>query len=192
MLNTKNKLVVICAGCLWGLLSLVSSAVHAQVVREDGALVDAPEGKTVVINVKAGTAAKAVKRQGFWVQVEANGKTGWIKASALSFSGGAGGPTAIDTGRMGQSNIVSTSSARGLSAKDLVSGQPNLGEVVWLESRSVAPPALQTFLDSGGVVAVTGRVQLTALRSAAAATAAGPAVAGDAKAAPKKKGDDDW
>jgi hypothetical protein len=190
--NTKNKLTAIWAGCIWALLSLASTAVHAQVVREDATLVDAPDGKTVVLNVKAGTAAKAVKRQGFWVQVEAGGKTGWIKASALSFSGGAGGPTAIDTGRMGQSNIVSTSSARGLSAKDLVSGQPNVEEVAWLESRSIPPPALQTFLASGGIVAVAGRVQLTAPRPVAAAPAAGPSAAGDAKGAPKKKGDDDW
>lgn len=191
-MNTKNKLMVIWAACLCALLSLVSSPVHAQVVREDATLVDAPDGKTVVLSVKAGTAAKAVKRQGFWVQVEAGGKTGWIKASALSFSGGAVGPTAIDTGRMGQSNIVSTSSARGLSAKDLVSGQPNVEEVVWLESRSIPPAALQTFLTSGGIVAVAVRVQLTAPRPVAAAPAAGLSAAADAKGAPKKKGDDDW
>ncbi len=191
-MNTKNRLMAIWAGCIWALLSLVTTAVHAQVVREDATLVDAPDGKTVVLSVKAGTAAKAVKRQGFWVQVEAGGKTGWIKASALSFSGGAGGPTAIDTGRMGQSNIVSTSSARGLSAKDLVSGQPNVEEVAWLESRSVAPPALQPFLTSGGIVAVAGRVQLTAPRPAAAAPAAGPSAAGSGRSAPQKKGDDDW
>ncbi len=191
-MNTKNKLTTIWAGCLWAMLSLAATAVHAQVVREDASLVDAPDGKTVVLNVKAGTAAKAVKRQGFWVQVETGGKTGWIKASALSFSGGAGGPTAIDTGRMGQSNIVSTSSARGLSAKDLVSGQPNMEDVTWLESRSIPPSALQTFLSSGGIVAVTGRVQLNLPKPVAAAPAAGSSSTGDAKGAPKKKGDDDW
>jgi hypothetical protein len=87
---------------------------------------------------------------------------------------------------------VSTSSARGLSAKDLVSGQPNVEEVAWLESRSVAPPALQPFLTSGGIVAVAGRVQLTAPRPAAAAPAAGPSAAGSGRSAPQKKGDDDW
>jgi hypothetical protein len=189
--NTDNKPMAIWTGCVWALLLLGSAAAQAQVVREDSTLVDTPDGKAVVFNVKAGTSAKAVKRQGFWVQIEVGGKTGWIKASGLSFSGGAGGPTAIDTGRMGQSNIVSTSSARGLSAKDLVSGQPNVEEVVWLESRSIPQPTLQTFLISGGIVAVVSRVQLTAPRPVAGPVA-GQGAAGDTKSTPKKKGDDDW
>ena len=175
---------------LLALLSLASIGVQAQVVREDSALFEAPDGKLTVINAKAGTPARALKRQGFWVQVEVGGKNGWIKASALSFSSGPSGPTAIDTGRMGKSNIVSTSSARGLSAKDLVSGQPNTEEVAWLESRSISPD-IQAFLTSGGVVAISGRIQLAAPRTAAAATAA-QGSSGDTKNVPKKKNDDDW
>ena len=91
---------------------------------------------------------------------------------------------------MGKSNIVSTSSARGLSAKDLVSGQPNTEEVAWLESRSISPD-IQAFLTSGGVVAISGRIQLAAPRTAAAATAA-QGSSGDTKNVPKKKNDDDW
>ncbi|MFM8546307.1 MAG: SH3 domain-containing protein, partial [Betaproteobacteria bacterium] len=171
-MSTRRKVQTVTAACCWALLALTPRGVVAQVMREDAALVDAPDGKAVVLNVKAGTAAKAVKRQGFWVQVDVGGKTGWIKASALNFSSGGGGPTAIDTGRMGQSNIVSTSSARGLSAKDLVSGQPNLEEVAWLESRATPPAALQAFLSGGGVVAASGRVQLSPPRPAAAAASA--------------------
>ncbi len=172
------------------LLSLASIGVQAQVVREDSALFEAPDGRLTVINAKAGTPARVLKRQGFWVQVEVGGKNGWIKASALSFSSGPSGPTAIDTGRMGQSNIVSTSSARGLSAKDLVSGQPNTEEVAWLESRSISSD-IKAFLVSGGVVATSGRIHLATPRPAAAATA-GQGSSGDTKNAPKKKNDEDW
>ncbi len=188
---TKGKFQTVAAAFLWLLLALISGDVAAQVVREDSVLVDAPDGKGVVLNVKAGTAAKAVKRQGFWVQVDISGKNGWIKASALNFSSGGGGAMAIDTGRMGQSNIVSTSSARGLSAKDLVSGQPNLEEVAWLESRPTPPAALPAFLSGGGIVAASGRIQLSAPRPAAPAVTA-PTPAGDAKNTPRKKADDDW
>ena len=90
-MNTDNKPMAIWTGCVWALLLLGSASAQAQVVREDSTLVDTPDGKAVVFNVKAGTSAKAVKRQGFWVQIEVGGKTGWIKASGLSFSGGAGG-----------------------------------------------------------------------------------------------------
>ena len=63
---------------LLALLSLASIGVQAQVLREDSALFEAPDGKLTVINAKAGTPARALKRQGFWVQVEVGGKNGWI------------------------------------------------------------------------------------------------------------------
>lgn len=175
----------------WAFLLFASTAVHSQVVREDSVLVDGPDGKTVVLNVKTGVEAKVVKRQGFWVQIEVGGKTGWLKAASLSFSGGASGPTAIDTGRTGKANIVSTSSARGLSAKDLLNGSPNVEEVLWLESRSVSLPALETFLANGGIVALAGGVKLVLSQPVTAPTAGGEA-RGDAKGALIKKGHDDW
>lgn len=176
---------------LWVLLSLASGVASAQVAREDVKLVDAPDGKAVVQNLKAGSVARVLKRQGFWVQVDVGGKLGWVKASALNFSNGGGGPTAIDTGRLGQSNIVATSATRGMSAKDLVNGKPNLEEVTWLEARSAPNEVLQAFLNSGNVVAVSGRVQLTAPRPSAGQTAT-QGLSGEAKGVPKKKGDDDW
>ena len=63
---------------LWAFLFFASTAVHSQVVREDSVLVDGPDGKTVVLNVKTGVEAKVVKRQGFWVQIDVGGKTGWL------------------------------------------------------------------------------------------------------------------
>lgn len=161
-----------------------------QVVKEEVRLFDRPSGVPQGASVPSGTVTKVVERQGFWVRVDINGRTGWIKASGLSFSSVSAGPTAIDTGRLGTGNIVSTSAARGLSAKDLVSGQPNTEELAWLESRSISPD-IQAFLASGGVVAILGRIQLAAPRTAAAATA-GQGYSGDIKNAPKKKNDDDW
>lgn len=188
---TRTKVQAVAAAFLWVLLALASSGISAQVVREDAALVDAPDGKAVVLNMKAGTVVRVLKRQGFWVQVDVGGKPGWIKASALNFSSGSGGPTAIDTGRLGQSNIVATSTARGMSAKDLVNGKPNLEEVAWLEARPMPTEALQAFLTNGSVVAAAGRIQLSAPRPSVA-PAAGQGSTGEAKNAPKKKGDDDW
>lgn len=190
-MSTRSTAQAGLVACLSILLSLVSGAASAQVAREDVTLVDAPEGKAVVLSMKAGTAARVLKRQGFWVQVDVGGKLGWVKASALNYSNGGGGPTAIDTGRLGQSNIVATSATRGMSAKDLVNGKPNLEEVAWLEARSSPNEVLQAFLTSGNVVAIAGRVQLTAPRPSAG-QAATQGLSGEAKGGPKKKGDDDW
>ena len=115
-------------------LMLMCFTVNAQTLREDAILSDKAEGAPGATKLKAGSSVKVLKRQGFWVEVDAGGKNGWLKASQLNFTGATGGPTAIDTGRLGTGNIVATSAARGLSAKDLVSGKPNFDEVKQLST----------------------------------------------------------
>ncbi len=178
------------------LLALAAAcAAQAQSLREDVALFDKPDGAAGAVRLKAGTAVKALKRQGFWIEVDAGGRTGWLKASAVNFAGATGGPTAIDTGRLGTGNIVATSAARGLSAKDLVSGKPDFEQASRLEGLAAQPAAAQAFLVAGGVVPAADRIQLATPRPAAAAAPAPGAAAGAAPAgtsANKKKGDDDW
>lgn len=116
----------------WHWLVLISSVftlgVHAQTIREEASLFDRQEGKPGAVSLSAGSTVKALRRQGFWVEVDAAGRVGWLKVSQMSFAGATAGATAIDTGRLGTGNMVATSAARGLSAKDLVGGQPNLAE----------------------------------------------------------------
>lgn|GEM_PF-1692199 len=190
MLNTDNLAQVVTISCLLALAKL--SPVLAQSVREDVALSDKPDGQQVAAKLKAGTPVKPLKRQGFWVEVDAGGKTGWLKVSAINFAGATGGTTAIDTGRLGTGNIVATSAVRGLSAKDLLNGKPNFDEAAKLEALVVQPQAAQAFLVAGGVTAVADRVQLTAPRSAPVAPASAGAVNAGGVGAAKKKGDDDW
>ena len=175
-------------------LGLLSCALHAQTVREEAVLLDKPDGKPTAIKLSAGAAVKTVKRQGFWVEVDAAGKTGWLKVSQINFAGATGGATAIDTGRLGSGNIVSTSAARGLSAKDLVSGQPNLNEANKLEGLTADAQVVQSFLVAGGVTPIKDKVQLTVPKPAApaAAAASGNGPAGSAPGEAKKKGNDDW
>lgn len=169
--------------------------VQAQTVREEAVLFDKSDGKPGAVKLSAGSAVKALRRQGFWVEVDAAGKVGWLKVSQINFSGATGGATAIDTGRLGTGNIVATSAARGLSAKDLVSGQPNFNEAGKLDALTIDAPTVQSFLVEGAVVASTEKFQLSAPRPNAALTNA-PATSGaQATGTPpagKKKGDDDW
>jgi len=131
-------------------------------MKEDATAMDAPEGKAAAFSAKAGTAVKALKRLGFWVQIEAQGKAGWVKASALSFSAGLGGPVAIDTGRLGRGNIVATSAARGLSAKDLLNGTPRPDDVQRLAGFAVDVAAVQGFTAQGSMQAPARAVALVA------------------------------
>jgi len=163
-----------------------------QVLRDDAALFDKPDGAPGPTKLKAGASIKVLKRQGFWVEVDAGGKNGWLKASQLNFTGGAGGPTAIDTGRLGTGNIVATSAARGLSAKDLVSGKPNFDEVKKLDALAFDPSGIDSFVVQGGVVPSKEKIQLAAAKPATPAQPANSSSGASAAPTTPKKDSDEW
>jgi len=148
--------------CFVGLCAcLLNFHADAQTARSDTALFLKPDGPASTFLLKAGDQLKVVNRQGFWVEVEAAaGKRGWVKVSALSFAAGTGGPTALDTGRMGTGNIVATSAARGLSAKDLLNGAPRPEEVAKMDAFVADGPAVQNFLASGSITQLTQTIEL--------------------------------
>jgi hypothetical protein len=139
----------------------------AQTINGDGALVDKPDGAKVAA-LKAGTPASVLKRQGFWVQVQAASKTGWVRLNQLGF-GGASGIVALDTGRAAAGNIVSTSVARGLTAKDLLNGKPDLGAVARMDAWVPNSASVDKFSADGGVAPVNLTVTLKVIPAAKAA-----------------------
>ena len=159
-----------------------------QTFKEEGRLFDKPSGTAQGPSISAGTRAKVLERQGFWILIEADGRSGWIKASALSFSSGVSGPTAIDTGRLGSGNIVSTSAARGLSAKDLLTGTPRIDEVARMAQFSAGAAAVREFATEGLVVALSKDVSLSVKPPAGDKRNA----SGHSSKASTKSGADDW
>jgi hypothetical protein len=177
------------------MLVVAASVCHAQTLKEETRLLDKPVGAPQGSAVAAGAPAKVLERQGFWVRVEAAGRSGWLKASALSFSSGSGAPAAIDTGRLGTGNIVSTSSARGLSAKDLLSGAPRPDEVAKLNQMVADAASVQGFVSQGKIVALTQAVTLKAPPAAAPAPAtarAGKTEGSTTQPVTSKKASDEW
>ena len=63
---------------------------------------------------------------------------------------------------MGKGNIVSTSAARGLSAKDLVSGKPNTKELEKFAQFFASGAEIDTFASSGKLSPVTKKIILRA------------------------------
>jgi hypothetical protein len=170
---------------------------HSQTVKEEIRLLDKPLGNSHGDPVTAGTTVKVTERQGFWVRVEVGGRSGWVKASGLSFSSGSGGSTAIDTGRLGTGNIVSTSAARGLSAKDLLNGTPRMDEVAKMAQYAPDNAAVQVFASQGRVVSLAQPVLLKAAEPPAAKPAAAQAEgkregSSEPSKSTPKKGADDW
>lgn len=180
------------------LLSLLPLSINAlaQTMREDANAFDKPDGKPTIVRFSAGSNIRVLRRDGFWIEVSVAGKTGWLKASQVSFAASPGGSVAIDTGRMGGGNIVSSSAARGLSAKDLLSGQPNFNDVSRLEAIQVAPKEAQAFALAGGLKPPPNGIRLssppqTALKSSAAGGASSSQSVSPGSGM-KKKNDDDW
>ena len=99
---------------LWGaVVFYFGTLASAQTFNEDTPVLAAPEAAAKVVgNARGSAVVKVVKRQGFWLEVEAGAIKGWVKISAVKLAAPIG-PTAIDTGRLGSNNIVATSAARG-------------------------------------------------------------------------------
>jgi hypothetical protein len=191
--SIKSSLAVISLTALAGSFLPSISAV-GQTMREDAIAFDKPNGKATGHKFVSGSGVKVVRRDGFWIEVNVTGKSGWIKASQVTFSS-PGGSVAIDTGRTGSGNIVSTSAARGLSAKDLLNGKPNLEDVGRLESIRVDSRDVQAFALAGNLRPPSSSIKLS---TPAQSSGRGPVSGSTGTAQPtssgtgKKKSDEDW
>ena len=129
----------------FGLLLLPSFA-RAQATSAPTDLLASPQaGAKVLKALPPKTNLKISTRQGFWLEVEAAGSKGWVKATAVQFGSGAKTLGGIDTGRTGKGNIVSTSAARGLSPKELVAAKPDFGQVDRLQRLAVSSQEGEAF-----------------------------------------------
>lgn len=137
----------------WGMLVSIGTPLYAQTSNKSTDLKASPANDSKVIkNIPAGTALKLSKREGFWVEVEAGGAKGWVKLSDVTMGQGpAGGLGVLDTGRAGKGNVVSTSAARGLSARELVAATPDLNEFENLKKLSVTSRDAEQFSNEGGL-----------------------------------------
>jgi len=133
-------------------LALLSSYAFTQTLNSASELKETQslESKTVK-NLASNTSIKILKREGFWVQVEVAGTKGWVKLSSVNMAGQTPSITPLDTGRTGKGNIVSTSAARGLSAKDLTLAKPDSSQFEELKKFAVDSSEADKFAKSGGL-----------------------------------------
>jgi len=176
-------------------LLLTSGDAFGQSVREETRLLDKPSGEPRGGKIMPGTAVRLIERQGFWIHVEVSAQRGWLRASQIRFSSDQTGSITLDSGRMGSGNIVSTSAARGLSAKDLLNGKPNFNDVGRLEAIQVDSKNVQAFALAGNLRPPASSIKLnTPAQSSGRGAASGNA--GSAEPASsgtgKKKNDEDW
>jgi uncharacterized protein YgiM (DUF1202 family) len=107
-----------------------------------------------VANLFKGAKAQQLQKQGNWVQIQVNGKTGWVSAASVSLR-----PQKPNSGLLGGNSSVEMSSAaaaKGLEPMSMQFGQnqhlseAGINQMVQIK-RSVTPQMLQDFMTQGHV-----------------------------------------
>ena len=137
--------------CLLGLtLSAFSSTTaHAQNAKAGATLRAEPTASGKVVKVLSeGTPVNVIGRKGFWINVEVSDSEGWLSIKELSASK-SGSKMPINTGRQTKGNIVATSAARGLTAEDLTSANPDFDAFGQLTGLGVTAGDAEQFAKEG-------------------------------------------
>lgn len=159
-LGAYRRWLTACVVALTGLCTasgVVAQPADGLIVKRDTQLRSAPaDNAPVVAPVKANTpVTRQPERQGAFVQVQVDGKTGWLHmfdigspASAAASSGG--GNVLRGLGSMfarPTSTTVSTTTVgiRGLDANDIANAQPNVSAVTTAEGMRVSAADAQQF-----------------------------------------------
>lgn len=69
---------------------------------------------SVVSELAVGSAVQVVSMEGGWAQVQAGGKSGWVRASSLSLNAGASSASNVSAGREAKGNVAVTLGVRSL------------------------------------------------------------------------------
>jgi hypothetical protein len=113
--------------------------IRADVLR-DKPFIDAAEIEKIPANAPVSIAA----RQGGWVQVDAAGKTGWVRTLNVRLAGGgttgnSGLLAASSLYRTGSSGTQVTTGVKGLGESDISAASPNNAQLAMLNAQAVTP-----------------------------------------------------
>lgn len=132
---------------IWG--AFASTTTHAQNAKAGATLRAEPSSSGKVVKVLSEVApVNVIDRKGFWINVKLDESEGWLSIKELSASN-SGSKTPINTGRQTKGNIVATSAARGLTAEDLLSANPDFDAFGKLTGLGVTAGDAEQFAKDG-------------------------------------------
>ena len=137
--------------CLLGvtLSAFASMTTHAQSAKAGATLRAEPTASGKVVKVLSEAApVDVIGRKGFWINVKVVESEGWLSIKELSASK-SGSKMPINTGRQTKGNIVATSAARGLTAEDLTSANPDFDAFGQLTGLGVTAGDAEQFAKEG-------------------------------------------
>ncbi len=111
-LTRKSLALIFSIGLTGYALAQNSSLTRAAELRTDKM-----SSASVVSELAVGSSVQIVSLEGGWAQVQAGGKSGWVRASSLALNAGASSASSLSAGREAKGNVALTLGVRSLSGK---------------------------------------------------------------------------
>lgn len=116
--NLKNLKNTISTAMLFGICSF-AMAQSSTLTRATELRSDKLGSASVVSELAVGSPVQVVSLEGGWAQVQAAGKSGWVRASSLALNAGASSASSMSAGRDAKGNVALTLGVRSLGGKPL-------------------------------------------------------------------------
>jgi Caspase domain/Domain of unknown function (DUF4384) len=100
-------------------LSFVGAAFaqSSTLMRSTELRVDKMGSASVIADLPVGSAVQLISLEGGWAQVQASGKSGWVRASSLALNAGASSASTLSAGREAKGNTALTLGVRSIGGK---------------------------------------------------------------------------
>ena len=97
----------------------VAFAQSSTLIRSTELRVDKMGSANVITELTVGTAVQLIGLEGGWAQIQASGKSGWVRASSLALNAGASSASTLSAGREAKGNTALTLGVRSIGGKTI-------------------------------------------------------------------------
>lgn len=129
-------------------------AAGSVLIRSETLRASASASSKALAKLGKGAQVDILARKGGWIQVSANGRTGWVRLLSVRSGGGSGGNALSDVTGLTQkrdNKVVAVAGLRGLDEEDLKKARFNAAEMKRLDSYQVSANSAEQFARQGGL-----------------------------------------
>jgi hypothetical protein len=167
MSSSKNKLYFRTLFFALSFSPLVLWCQDALIVQSTQVRQDPSATSQKIIDIAPKKSVKVLEKKGFWVKIEADGKSGWVKLSDIELPSISNNIDPLSTGRAANGNIVNTAGVRGLSPEELKGAKPNTAalEIAIKNSELIKDSDIASFISGGGLAPKSSTPQIKAVKT---------------------------
>lgn len=149
------------------LFPIASYAQDAIVIKNTSLYKEASASSASSISIEAKKTVKIIEKKGFWVKIELNGQSGWLKLNDIELPSTANKIDALATGRTSSGNVVNTAGVRGLSPEELKNSKPdsNAVETAIKNNNLIQDNDVTAFMADSGLIAGSSTPQLKSVKT---------------------------